>query len=154
MLVNSYERCLLQTDILIRFVYFYIGCYHPNSGLQRLLDVCFDFNIRTDIMFNPIKYVCVVFKSKSNKLYCPTVSLDCDILEYTAYTKYLGFTFSMNVQDVDDMLRQMRTLYIRSKKLLRTFYHCSIDVNLELFTSFCTSFYCCYLRTAYKKIYI
>ena len=27
----------------------------------------------------------------------------------------------MNVQDVDDMLRQMRTLYIRSKKLLHTF---------------------------------
>ena len=120
-------------------------------GLQRLLDVCFDFSIRNDIMFNPIKSVCVVFKSKSNKLYCPTVSLDCDILEYTAYTKYLGFIFSMNVQDDDDMLRQMRTLYIRSNKLLRTFYHCSIDVKLELFRSFCTSFYCCYLWTAYKN---
>ena len=120
-------------------------------GLQRLLDVCFDFSISNDIMFNPIKSVCVVFKSKSNKLYCPTVSLDCDILEYTAHTKYLGFTFSMNAQDDDDMLRQMRTLYIRSNKLLRTFYHCSIDVKLELFRSFCTSFYCCYLWTAYKK---
>ena len=105
-------------------------------GLQRLLDVCFDFSIRNDIMFNPIKSVCVDFKSKSNKLYCPTVSLDCDILEYTAYTKYLSFTFSMNVQDDDDMLRQMRTLYIRSNKLLRTFYNCSIDVKLELFRNF------------------
>ena len=38
-------------------------------GLQRLLDVCFDFSIRNDIMCNPIKSVCVVFKSKSNKLY-------------------------------------------------------------------------------------
>ena len=57
----------------------------------------------------------------------------------------------MNVQDDDDMLRQMRTLYIRSNKLLRTFYHCSIDVKLELFSSFCTSFYCCYLWTALKK---
>ena len=57
----------------------------------------------------------------------------------------------MNVQDDDDMLRQMRTLYIKSNKLLRTFYHCSIDVKLELFRSFCTSFCCCYLWTAYKK---
>ena len=57
----------------------------------------------------------------------------------------------MNVQDDDDMLRQMRTLYIRSNKLLRTFYHYSIDVKLEIFKSFCTSFYCCYLWTAYKK---
>ena len=38
----------------------------------------------------------------------------------------------MNVQDNDDMLRQMRTLYIRSNNLLRTFYHCSNDVKLEL----------------------
>ena len=68
-------------------------------GLQRLLDVCFDFSTRNDIMFNPIKSVCVVFKSKGNKLYCPI--LDCDILEYTAYTKYLGFALSMNVQDDD-----------------------------------------------------
>ena len=105
-------------------------------------------------MLNPVKSVCVVFKSKSNKLYCPTVSLDCDILEYTAHTKYLGFTFSMNAQDDDDMLRQMRTLYIRSNKLLRTFYHCSIDIKLELFRSFCTSFYSCYLWTAYKEIYM
>ena len=68
-------------------------------------------------MFNPIKSVCVVFKSKSNKLYYSTVSLDCDILEYTAYTKCLGITFNMNVQDDDDMLRQMRTVYIKSNKL-------------------------------------
>ena len=45
----------------------------------------------------------------------------------------------------------MNTLYIRLNKLLRTFYHCSIDVKLELFRRFCTSFYCCYLWTAYKK---
>ena len=30
-------------------------------GRQRLLDVCFGFSIRNDIMFNPIKSVCVVF---------------------------------------------------------------------------------------------
>ena len=51
----------------------------------------------------------------------------------------------------DDMLRQMRTLYIRPNKPLRTFHYCSIYVKLELFRSFCTSFYCCYLWTAYKK---
>ena len=29
------------------------------------------------------------------------VSLDCDILEYTAHTNYLGFPFSIHVQDCD-----------------------------------------------------
>ena len=120
-------------------------------GLQRMLDVCLDFSIRNDIKFNPIKSVCIVFKLKSSKPYCPNVKLDCDTLEYISCTKYLGFTFNMNSQDDDDMLRQMRTLYIRSNKLLRTFHYCTIDVKLELFRSFCMPFYCCYLWTAYKK---
>ena len=77
--------------------------------------------------------------------------LDCDILEYISCTKYLGFTFNMNSQDDDDMLRRMLTLYIRSNKLLRTFHCCTIDSKLELFRGFCMPFYCCYLWTAYKK---
>ena len=74
-------------------------CFLTTSaiGLQRLLDVCFNFSIRYDIMFNPIKSVCVIFKSNSNKLYCSTVRLDRDMLEYTAHTKCLGFIFSINV---------------------------------------------------------
>ena len=120
-------------------------------GLQRMLDVCFDFSKRNDIKFNLIKSVCIVYKSKHNKLYCPNVRLDRNILEYIPCTKNLGFTFNMNSQDDDDMLRQMRTLYIRSNKLLRTIYYCSYEVKLKLFRSFCTPFYCCYLWTAYKK---
>ena len=116
-----------------------------------MLDVCLDFSIRNDIKFNPIESVCVVFKLKSSKLYCPNVRLYCDILEYIYCTKYLNFTFNMNSQDDNNMLKQMRTLYIRSNKLLLTFHCCTIDVKLELFRSFCMSFYCCYLWTAYKK---
>ena len=36
----------------------------------------------------------------------------------------------MNSQDDDDMLRQIRTLYIRSNKLLLTFHCCTIGVKL------------------------
>ena len=53
-------------------------------GLQWMLDVCFKYNEKKNIMFNPTKPVCVVSKSKSNKLYGSTVGLVCDILEYTA----------------------------------------------------------------------
>ena len=57
----------------------------------------------------------------------------------------------MNTQDDEDRLRQMRNLYNCSNKLLRTFHYCSSNVKLELFKSYCTSFYSCYLWTAYKK---
>ena len=106
---------------------------------------------KIQIMFNPVKSVCVTFKPKNSKLSCPSVRLDSNILEYISQSKYLGFMFNTNAQDDEDMLRQMRTLYIRSNKLLRTFHYCATVVKLELFKSYCTSFYCCYLWTAYKK---
>ena len=84
----------------------------PNAiGLQRMLDVCFDFSIRTDIKFNLIKYVCIVYKPKNNKLYYHNVRLDCNILEYISCSKCLGFTFNMNGQNDDDMLRQISLIF-------------------------------------------
>ena len=116
----------------------------PNAiGLQKMLDVCFNFSLRNDIMFIPVKFVCITFKPKNSK--CSNVRLDSYILECISQTKYLGFMFNTNAQDDEDMLRQMCTLYIRSNKLLRTFHYCSTDVNFELFKSYCTSFYCYYL---------
>ena len=86
----------------------------PNAvGLQSMLKVCFDFGTKNDIKFYPTKSVCIVYNPKKNKkLYCPNVRLDSKILEYISCTKYLGFTFNMNSQDDNDMLRQMRIIYI------------------------------------------
>ena len=65
-------------------------CLLAPSVIERqcMLDVCFDFSIRNDIKFNPIKTVCIVFKPKNNKLHCPNVRLDRNILEYFSCAKY------------------------------------------------------------------
>ena len=81
-----------------------------------MLDLCFNCSLRNDIMFNPVKSVCVTFKPESSKLSCSSVRLDSNILEYISQTKYLGFMFNTNAQDDEEM----RTLYIQSNKLLRT----------------------------------
>ena len=49
------------------------------------------------------------------------------------------------------MLRQLRTLYAKSNKIIRTFSHCTIDVKLLLIKSYCTSFYWGYVWSDYKK---
>ena len=36
-------------------------------------------------------------------------------------------------------------------RLLHFFNHCAVDVKLSLFRSYCTCFYCPFLRTHYKK---
>ena len=66
-------------------------------------------------------------------------------------TKYLGFTFCSLNKDDKDILRQMRSVYARSNRILRMFSHCSIDVKIVLFNSYCTPLYCSYLWTDYRK---
>ena len=115
------------------------------SAMQTLLDVCYEYGIDNDILFNPIKSVCTVFKPKAYKLYLPTVFIGSDALKFIKESKYLGFTFNDSKSDDCDMLRQMRLLYAKSNKLLRTFSHCSTDVKITLFQSYCTALYCPYL---------
>ena len=121
------------------------------SAMQILLDVCYEYGIDNDILFNPIKSVCTVFKPKAYKLYLPTVFIGSDALKFIKESKYLGFTFNDSKSDDCDMLRQMRLLYAKSNKLLRTFSHCSTDVKITLFQSYCTALYCPYLWNDYKK---
>ena len=46
---------------------------------------------------------------------------------------------------------ELRLLYTKSNRLIRLFYHCSTDVKIALFRSYCTCFYCPFLWTHYKK---
>ena len=52
------NMCLLDTSAL---------------GLQKLLDVCYNFSQCHDIVFNSLKSVYIVFRPKRYKLFCPIV---------------------------------------------------------------------------------
>ena len=92
--------------------------------------------------FDPIKSVCTVFKPIAYKRFTPTDFIGDDALTFTKEAKYIGFTFNDSKCDDSDMLRQMRLLYAKSNTLLRTFSHCSSDVKVTLFQSYCTALYC------------
>ena len=58
----------------------------------------------------------------------------------------------MSDDQSDDVLQtNIRTLYIRSHKLLRMFSYCTVYVKKELFRSYCSSLYCCALWSDYRK---
>ena len=61
----------------------------PTSAMQTLLDVCYEYGIDNEILFNPIKSVCTVFKPKAYKLYLPTVFIGSDALKFIKESKYL-----------------------------------------------------------------
>ena len=95
----------------------------------------------------------MVFKPRLYKLSCPTFYMNTERFDYTDSIKYLGFTFSSDKKDNNDMLRQMRILYTKSNRLLRLFHCCSTDVKVALSRSYmyCGRFYCPFLWTHYKK---
>ena len=109
---------------------------HGASAMQSLLEVCYDYGSDNDILFNPIKSICTIFKPKAYKLYLPPVFFGSDALKYVADTKSLGFSFCDSKQDDSDILRQMRTVYAKSNTLLRRFSHCSTNVKVTLFQSY------------------
>ena len=121
------------------------------SGLQKLLDVCAVYGVDHNIIFNPLKSVCLVFKPKSFKLSCPPICLGNIDLTYADRIKYLGFFFNENFSDDNDIAHQMRLLYMRSNIFLREFAQCSINVKCHLFKLYCVSLYCPFLWINFRK---
>ena len=158
-LIDARSGCFIEHQCTNHVMYADDICLLAPSalGLQKLLDVCYNFSQCNDIVFNSLKSVYMVFRPKRYKLFCPIVYLHLDRLNRIPETKYLGYLLSEDQSDDDEIAKQMRTLYIRSNKLLRMFSYCTIDVKMELFRSYCSSLYCCsmwsdYRKASYKKL--
>ena len=54
---------------------------------QKLLDVCFEYSIANELLFNPVKSTSmyIVFKPSRFKLYYPTVSIGTEPLTLCKY---------------------------------------------------------------------
>ena len=121
------------------------------TAMQCMLDISYNYGLDSDVLFNPLKSVCTLFKPKGYKLYRPNIMIGTEVLKYVDNPKYLGITFCETMKDDKDIIRQMRLLYAKSNKLLHTFSHCTTDLKLKLFDSYCTSLYCPFLWTNYTK---
>ena len=118
---------------------------------EMWINICYDFSIQNNLSFNSTKSFCMVFKPRLYNVLCRTFYVNTEILDYAANIKYLGFTFSFDKKDDNDMLRQIRVFYTKANRLLRLFHCCSTDVKLALFRSYCACFYCHFLLIHYMK---
>ena len=108
-------------------------------------------SIIVDLNFNAKKSFCFAFTPKLFKLSLPYLHINNIPISYVDSVMYLGFTFASAHKDDNDILRQMRTLYARSNRLLRIFHGCSTKVLIELRGSYCGLFYYGYLWTQFNK---
>ena len=69
-------------------------------ALQKLFDVCFEYSIANDLLFNPVKSVCIVFKPCRFKLYCPTVSIGTEPLTYRWSRIKTGYLHTRDFYDM------------------------------------------------------
>ena len=131
-----------------------VGCYIDNVcalALRELLNICHNYSIIVNLNFNAKSNFCFAFTSRLFKLSLLYLHINNILISYVDSVKYLGFTFVGAHKDDNGILRQMRTLYALSNKLLRIFHDCNTKVLFELGRSYCGSFYCSYLWTQFNK---
>ena len=134
------------------------------KGLQKLLDICTEYGMRHDIIFNAKKSVCMCLTGKTLKIErTPFLNLNGKALQFVEKVKYLGVIVTNDCCDNSDIARQLSGMYCRSNMLIRNFTLCSTDIKIKLFQSFCCNLYCAQLwynvnktritkmRTAYNK---
>ena len=121
------------------------------SGLQTLLNICTDYASCNDITYNSLKSSCMVFKPPRYKLTCPDININGNVMPYSESCKYLGVMLNSTGSDDDDIRKHLRCFYARSNTLLRKFHHCSTDIKLSLFKSYCLPSYCIHLWVNYTN---
>ena len=93
-------------------------------------------------MYNRKKTVTMCFKPKFlRNIQLPKFQLDCEKLKDVTVHKYLGCFIHNQLCDNDDIKRQMRSTYARGNLIIKRFRHCTDDVKVKLFKSYCCNFY-------------
>ena len=86
-------------------------------ALQKLLDICHEYGVEHDVIYYPLKSVCIVLKPDRFSLKCPLVHLGDNVLEYQEKVKYLGVLLNDNLNGNYDIMKQMRGLYARANSV-------------------------------------
>jgi len=129
-------------------------------ALQALIKLLELWCSKLDIICNSKKTVCMIFKPKSEDKYItddfPCFDINGCKLNFVSQFRYLGHMLSNNLNDDDDIRREIKNLFVRTNTLISRFHRCSVNVKLTLFKSFClcvydTALWKYFSATAYSK---
>ncbi len=86
--------------------------------------------------------VAMICRTKDHRdLNFPDFYLSEQVLNVCTTVKYLGHIINNDMSDDDDMYKQRRKLYAQGNMLVRKFYMCLDQVQINLFRAYCTSLY-------------
>ena len=122
------------------------------SALQQLIYIFEMYAKDNEISFNTKKTVCMsVISSKCKGISVPRIHLNNSVLSWVESQKYLGVLLRSDLNDCNDMRRQLRAIYGKGNILLRKFKKCTESVKINLFKAYCSNLYCCQLWCHYSK---
>ena len=85
-------------------------------------------------------------------LYIPSFVLGESKIRTVYSETYLGYILNDHVSDDEHIVKEMRNLFARGNMLIRNFTHCTGEVKIALFKTFCSNIYCCPLWYNFKKM--
>lgn len=114
----------------------------PNA-LHELILKCEDFASSHELIFNQKKTKYMCFKPKSlQNIYVPRMFLNGVQIDQVDKENYLGVLITDDIMHDAAVDKERKLLYARGNKIIRYFKHCSNEVKVQLFKTFCTGFYC------------
>ena len=158
LLPDTQVGCYIDSTRVNHFFMQTTCVYLPSAtGLQKLIDVCKQYGVVHDIIYHPVKSMCITILPKTYKLSIPSLSLNNADLVYTSSIKHLSVVLNKNVKDDGDISRQLRCLYASSNTILRKFAYCMQNMKLHLLESYCLYFYyselwCDYSMSSISKL--
>jgi len=129
-------------------------------SMQSLITLLELWCSKLDILCTTKKIVCMIFKPKYKEKYVtdkfPNFVINGCLLNFVSQFRYLGHILSDNMNDDDDIRREIKNLFVRTNVLIIRFYRCSRKLKLILFKTFCSCMYDVALwtyfsATAYNK---
>ena len=120
------------------------------KGMQRLIDVAYNYGCQYDIIFNSSKSQMMVFDTRKIG-HTVDFSIGSSTMNETTSYRYLGHIITNNLSDEADIEEKVRSLYVRCNSLLRKFYFCSDKVKNKLFSCYCSNVYLCSLWVKFRK---
>ena len=121
-------------------------------ALQLLIDICCNFTVENDLVFNQrkTKSMMVFPKSLKNNV-CPAFYVNDTRIVFVEEEVYLGYVVRNDMCDDASINKLIRGIYARGNMIRRKFNECTEEVKVQLFRSYCSSFYCCSVWDLYKQ---
>ena len=154
--LNAVRSGCYVGKICINHIFFAddITLFSPSlTGLQELVDVCYDYARSHDIEFNCNKSRGMLFTLNHFNLSCklPVLTLGKRRVYFVDSVKYLGVCLGNSFQDDDDILKLVRSVYGAGNKLKYRFSKCSTRVKNTLYCCYCMNLYGCQLWCKFRS---